>query len=320
MTSQTFSAIIIELGLAPVLDELRAGAARRNHFALVETVLRLGPGSALARKVLPKVAAGEIFGWSLGETAGDPALGLTIHRGEGRRDSPRLRITAAGLRLDGVTHYSTGNLYADHLQVTASDEGNNVVQLVVPVTRAGVSIPDDWDGFGQRGTGSGTTEFVDVAIRPEDIIDRQPGAPPPPPYASSFTQLYLTTVVAGVATSALQEATAQVSARKSNYYHGLNDRPADEVEIQLVLGEISADVYGIREAVQTKVFVDRLSQAVIARIFEVLSGRGIRAEAALDSHWRNARAISVHNPAIYKARILGDHLVNGRALPAGLFF
>lgn len=35
----------------------------------------------------------------------------------------------------------------------------------------------------------------------------------------------------------------------------------------------------------------------------------------LDRHWRNARTISVHNPAIYKARAIGDHLLNGAALP-----
>jgi hypothetical protein len=35
----------------------------------------------------------------------------------------------------------------------------------------------------------------------------------------------------------------------------------------------------------------------------------------LDRHWRNARTISVHNPAIQKARAIGDHLLNGADLP-----
>ena len=31
----------------------------------------------------------------------------------------------------------------------------------------------------------------------------------------------------------------------------------------------------------------------------------------LDRHWRNARTVSSHNPAIYRERALGDYLLNG---------
>jgi len=37
----------------------------------------------------------------------------------------------------------------------------------------------------------------------------------------------------------------------------------------------------------------------------------------LDRHWRNAQTVATHNPAAFKARQLGDHLVNG-AVPVGL--
>ncbi|MGB8210247.1 MAG: LLM class flavin-dependent oxidoreductase [Mycobacterium sp.] len=35
-------------------------------------------------------------------------------------------------------------------------------------------------------------------------------------------------------------------------------------------------------------------------------------ELLLDRHWRNARTLASHNPRVYKARILGDWLINGK--------
>ena len=32
----------------------------------------------------------------------------------------------------------------------------------------------------------------------------------------------------------------------------------------------------------------------------------------LDRHWRNARTVASHNPTKYRARSVGDYLINGR--------
>ena len=44
------------------------------------------------------------------------------------------------------------------------------------------------------------------------------------------------------------------------------------------------------------------------------SSSAIDAKGGLDRHWRNARALSSHNPHLYKARVIGDYLLN-QALP-----
>ncbi|MHC2335417.1 hypothetical protein [Bradyrhizobium sp. USDA 4454] len=36
---------------------------------------------------------------------------------------------------------------------------------------------------------------------------------------------------------------------------------------------------------------------------------------AIDRHWRNARTIASHNPAIFKLRAIGAHELNGEQLP-----
>jgi alkylation response protein AidB-like acyl-CoA dehydrogenase len=48
------------------------------------------------------------------------------------------------------------------------------------------------------------------------------------------------------------------------------------------------------------------------RLFDALGASAVRFDNALDRHWRNARVILSHNPLVYRARIVGDHLVNGK--------
>ena len=47
-------------------------------------------------------------------------------------------------------------------------------------------------------------------------------------------------------------------------------------------------------------------------IFDALGASGVSEERGLDRHWRNARTLASHNPRVYKARILGDWLINGK--------
>ncbi|ARU05479.1 hypothetical protein CCO03_12990 [Comamonas serinivorans] len=55
-------------------------------------------------------------------------------------------------------------------------------------------------------------------------------------------------------------------------------------------------------------------------LLDVASGSGVSTAAALDRHWRNLKVVASHNPRLYKERILGDHYLNGTALPQGAFF
>ena len=59
----------------------------------------------------------------------------------------------------GEKFYSTGTLFSDYLTVTATTDHDSVATVVVPADRTGVKLVDDWDGFGQRRTGTGTTIF-----------------------------------------------------------------------------------------------------------------------------------------------------------------
>ena len=46
-------------------------------------------------------------------------------------------------------------------------------------------------------------------------------------------------------------------------------------------------------------------------LFEVGGASATQEARALDRHWRNARTVASHNPAIARERLLGDHFLNG---------
>ncbi|WP_248958948.1 SfnB family sulfur acquisition oxidoreductase [Sphaerisporangium perillae] len=86
-----------------------------------------------------------------------------------------------GWRLTGKKFYSTGSLFADWIHTTATVDGGHSADVLVPTAAQGVHRLDDWDGFGQRLTGSGTTLFEDVemAQRPHAGLAQPAHLPPP---------------------------------------------------------------------------------------------------------------------------------------------
>jgi alkylation response protein AidB-like acyl-CoA dehydrogenase len=315
--------------------------ALRAHFAFVEQRLR-SPASPARARWLALVRDGAIFGnasTELGPTAaGAPTF------------ATRLRADGDGFRLDGTKYYSTGSLYADRIAVVGQDEAGAIVSVVIPATRAGVTLEDDWDGIGQGLTGTGTTRLEAVRVEPEEVLrDRFPEGVAA---RQGFLQLYLTAVIAGIVGSAAADAVALVRGRARGFAHAAGPTPATDPLLQQVVGEIAAAAYvaeaavlraagaldreaasvtdGVPdpdaahaaslEAAQAKVVVDALAQRATSRLFDAGGAAATRRAADLDRHWRNVRTIASHNPAADKARAIGDHAINGTPLPANWFF
>ena len=77
---------------------------------------------------------------------------------------------------------------------------------------------------------------------------------------------------------------------------------------------------GSVRAAQAKVVVDELAQRAASQLFDAGGSSAVRQSAGLDRHWRNIRTLASHNPTRYKARAVGDWLVNGTELPNSGFF
>lgn len=74
-----------------------------------------------------------------------------------------------GFRLNGTKYYSTGALYADWVMIRAQHTRHGTVTLVIPTDRTGTDRLDDWDGIGQRVTGTGTTNLVNVRVEAREV-------------------------------------------------------------------------------------------------------------------------------------------------------
>ena len=151
------SALLIELAQA----DSNLPQALRAHFAFVEDQLNQ-PDSAGRDRWFRRFLDGELVG------SGWTEIGA-VKLGE-----VNTRVTPAegGWRLDGEKFYSTGALYADWIDVFArrSDTASDVIALV-STQQTGVVREDDWDGFGQRLTGSGTTRFTGARVETEHVYD-----------------------------------------------------------------------------------------------------------------------------------------------------
>lgn len=314
--------------------------ALRNHFLFVEVILTFAPGEKRSRW-LALLAGGGLLGDANSEREGSIAKG----------GGSRLRRVPGGYRLTGSKFYSTGCIYADWLFVTAYDEADVLHWIMVPAQAEGVSLVDDWDGFGQRLTGSGTTRFEDVLVPEADILVEDLVHDASRPRQGAFAQLYLTTAVAGVLDNVLADAVALLRQRSRNFPHGSAVEASEDPLLQEQIGYLSAwafaggaavgtaaqaldeargvflahlpfvDAYeqASLAAAQAKLVVDELATRAATLLFDVGGASATSIALGLDRHWRNARTIASHNPRPFKARGIGDHLVNGTSLPRFFF-
>lgn len=314
----------------------------RNHFAFVERFAQpaVNQGNDF---LLREVAAGKIFGLASPE--------LTTHNVGRVPLETRLVPDGDGYVVSGTKYYSTGTLYADYVIVRVQDAEDRYASLFLPTDREGIFRDDDWDGIGQRLTGSGTTRLVNVKVRPEEVRFEEPEGQRPG-YIATLGHLYLTAILAGILRNVVEDATALVKRRVRSFAHAPAPRPVDDPLLQQTVGEISAAAFVAEAAVlaaaealgrsadaiatrgydrdlahaaalaasKAKVVVDELAIRAGSQLFDVGGASAARREDNLDRHWRNARTLASHNPTSYKAQAIGNLEINGTALPDTGFF
>ncbi|MEV8517749.1 acyl-CoA dehydrogenase family protein [Dactylosporangium sp. NPDC051484] len=309
----------------------------RNHYAAVEQHL-LSPTASTPR-ILALARDGNLFGGAAQAETGSSAQAAT---------SAFERQADGAFLLTDRRYYSTGSIYADYLVAGVTLDDGTQQSVLIETDRAGVELPDDWDGFGQRLTGSGSIAFDRVRVTVDDFVERPAPDPDYPRYTFTFNQVYLTTVVAGIANRAFADAVEIVRTRSRNYYHGTAERVQDEPVIQAAIGVASAKAFAatatIRAAaellerafavptdfaasleatlaaIRAKITVEELALDVIDALTKVASGSTLSTTRALDRHWRNLKVLASHNPTIYKHRILGAYELDGTTPPLGVYF
>lgn len=316
--------------------------AFRGHFALVEDRLWHHARSSDQRVWFDRFVAGETAGNAWSEVGSDIDLPRTV-----------LRPRADGsYRLDGTKYYTTGTIFAEWADVHARlarpghpDEVEEPTAIALVDTRdPGVGVVDDWNGFGQKGTGSGTTTFDNVGVPAEHVLPFEDRFP----YQTAFYQLNLLATLTGIARAALRDVVDAVQRRTRNFSHANAPRVRDDAQVLALVGQVAAAVYAadaatLRVAASVQAVADAplasaeeiaalveaseiessTAQVVVSElvlratsdIFDALGASATARPLALDRHWRNARTVASHNPRILKARVVGAHAVNGTPPP-----
>lgn len=263
-----------------------------------------------------------------------------------------------GWLLNGEKFYSTGTIFSDYTRVSAAVEGEQGRRFaVVRTDHPGVTVHDDWDGFGQKLTGTGTTEFSSVPVEQIAVLDRRQGTHEAI-HEAAFYQLYLLAVMAGIAKAAVRDAAATLAKRTRTFNTSASGAQfKQDPLIQQILGRMSAKAYAAEATVlqtarihdraldagldrgtgapdfsgtlppgvfeseiaveKAQITVPELVQQVTQELFDTAGASAVLRSKALDRHWRNARTVATHNPIVFRARAIGDYEING-ALPEGL--
>ena len=315
----------------------------RIHFGFVESLLRSTRPED--KRWLARVAEGDLFGSAA--TEADAPAGSSDYE-----FTTTITRTPDGLRLNGVKHYTTGNLYVDWLAVGATDADGGKVQLIIPADRPGVLRPNDWDGFGQRFTGSGTTSFDNVEVYPEDYFRTGAGRDDSRlPYPSTFFHVQLNAMIAGILRRVTSDAAELVRGKRRPFYHAPSDIPVEDPIMQYSVGLLASQAFAAEALVLTtaealeqayaahrtpeeaelslrasllnakaKVVIDELANRAASELFDVGGASLVRRGAHLDRHWRNIRSIAAHNPKTLKAVAVGRYEINGTPPPNQGFF
>ena len=306
------------------------GQIAQNHWAFVEH-LRLDATAEQQHFFFSEILKGRRLGNAFSEkgskTVGD--LETKIHK------------TSQGYEINGQKFFATGALLAHLVPVVAVNEEGLPVVALTPRTTPGLEIINDWSGFGQRTTASGTVILKQVQIDEKYIVPIHK-AFERPTAAGAISQFIQAAVDAGIARGAIEETIQYVRLHSRPWIDSGLEKATDdpytianigELKIKLRAAEAVLDLAGdaidrvidnptedtANEAAlltaEAKVLTTEIAILAANKLFELSGTRSTLSELNLDRHWRNARTHTLHDPVRWKFNLVGNYYLNNVHLP-----
>ncbi|MFK4232366.1 SfnB family sulfur acquisition oxidoreductase [Pseudomonas guariconensis] len=303
------------------------GQIPQNQFGMIQ-LLRLTATETQQAVLFRSV----LDGWRIGNAGPERGTKDTL--------TLKARIVRDGeqYRISGEKFYSTGALFAHWVAVKALDEEGRQRLAFVRRGSPGLRIVDDWSGFGQRTTASGTVLLDQVPVDAELVVDnwRQREVPNTQGAAS---QLIQAAIDAGIAEAAIDDAIAFVREKSRPWIEAKVDRASDDPYVIADIGRLKLELHAaevlLRKAAQVldevnagpvdegsaarasiavaeaKVLTTEVALQASEKLFELAGSRATLAEFNLDRHWRNARVHTLHDPVRWKYHAVGAWHLNG---------
>ncbi len=301
------------------------GQIPQNHFYALE-VLRVNGSPEQQKRLYAEVLAGQRFGNALAELGTRTAHDRTT----------RLSRDGKGWRINGRKFYSTGAIYAQRIPTSVIDDDGIQQLAFVPADAEGLSVIDDWSGFGQRTTGSGSVVFENVYVSDEDVVPFQT-AFERPTTVGPLAQILHAAIDTGVARAAFEDALHFVRTRTRPWIDSGIEKAVDDPLTLHSFGKLGIRLHAAEalleragqylDRAQAESTADNVAQASIAvaearaisteislaagsTLFELAGSQSTLAEHGLDRHWRNARVHTLHDPVRWKYHAIGNFYLN----------
>ncbi|UVM05313.1 SfnB family sulfur acquisition oxidoreductase [Pseudomonas laurylsulfatiphila] len=300
------------------------GQIPQNQFGILNLIL--GSATEAQKRQLFKSV---LDGWRIGNAGPERGTKNTLEL--------KARLTADGV-LNGQKFYSTGALFAHWVAVKAlNDDGKQVLAFIRRGT-PGLRIVDDWSGFGQRTTASGTILLNNVQVDPELVVDNW-RINDTPNIQGAVSQLIQAAIDAGIARGAIDDAIDFVKTRARPWIDAKVERASDDLYVIADIGKLKIELHAaealLRKAGQVldevsaapltaesaarasiavaeaKVLTTEISLLASEKLFELAGSRATLADFNLDRHWRNARVHTLHDPVRWKYHAIGAYRLNG---------
>jgi SfnB family sulfur acquisition oxidoreductase len=297
----------------------------QNHLALVAHVT-LDATEDQKRELFGLVLQGIRFGNAFSEKG---SKNVAAFETKVRRDGEFAVVR-------GQKFYTTGALLAHIVPIVAVDDEGKGWLVFADRDAPGLTVINDWSGFGQRTTASGSIRIEDVRVPASRLVpiaafDR-------PTAAGAISQIIQSAIDAGIAAAAIAETTAFVRTRSRPWIDSGKESAGEDPFTISAIGELvirlhaaealleragraidAALVSPTEEAVnqatlvtsESKVLTTEVAIAATNKLFELAGTRSTLREHNLDRHWRNARTHTLHDPVRWKYFHVGNYHLNG---------
>jgi SfnB family sulfur acquisition oxidoreductase len=307
------------------------GQIPQNQFGILNALL--DSATEQQKKLLFQSV---LKGWRIGNAGPERGTKNTLEL------KARISAKGDGFVISGQKFYSTGALFAHWITVKALNDAGRQVMAFVRRGTPGLRIVDDWSGFGQRTTASGTVLLNNVPVEAEWVVDNW-RLGEIPNIQGAVSQLIQAAIDVGIAREAIDDSISFVRERSRPWIDAKVERASDDLYVIADIGKLKIELHAaqalLRKAGQVldqvraapvtaesaarasiavaeaKVLTTEISLLASEKLFELAGSRATLAEFNFDRHWRNARVHTLHDPVRWKYHAVGAYHLNG-TLPA----
>ena len=296
-----------------------------NHFCVIDAI-RLDGSEAQKAHYFTEVLKGKRFGNAFSEAGTKNVIDF------------QTKIEPAGndFVVNGKKFYSTGALFADYIPTAAVNADKNGLLVIIPRETPGLTVIDDWSGFGQRITASGSVVLENVRVKSDWIVPAY-RAYDRPTLTGPLSQIIQAAIDGGIARSALNETVRFVREHSRPWIDSNVERASEDPLTISEIGNITIRVHaaeallnraarlfdaadpepdeeGVAEVAvavnEAKVLTTEVAILATNKLFELAGTQSTLSKHGLDRHWRNARTHTLHDPVRWKYYGIGNYFLN----------